>query len=201
MKFSEKLNTLKFVEKHRNMFEDVAKTYDDVKDLNGSQRYSILDYGKILNLLCEYMTGYLNYKEKGNNEYSDKVLSQTIYLYNNMFKDKQYRTKIVLSDMNEINKSFLEGTKKLQTLLDEQTKALETMEGPDASELNKMIALTNNQYGKISKVYHDDMSIYFWLISSKSKFKLFNRYNIDSKLKVDFNDKHTPVMHKLKDKF
>lgn len=199
MIFSGKLNTQLFVEKHRNMFEDVARQYDDVKDLNGPQKYSILNYGKILDMICEYMTGYINYKEKGNNEYSDKVLSQTIYLYNTMFTDKKYRTKIELSQMTDINRSFLEGTKKLQTLLDEQTKLLQTKEGPDAEELNKMIMLTNNQYGKLSKVYHDDMSIYLWLISSKSKIKFLNRYNIDSKLRVDFNDKHTPVMHKVKD--
>ena len=199
MIFSGKLNTQLFVEKHRNMFEDVARQYDDVKDLNGPQKYSILNYGKILDMICEYMTGYINYKEKGNNEYSDKVLSQTIYLYNTMFTDKKYRTKIELSQMTDINRSFLEGTKKLQTLLDEQTKLLQTKEGPDAEELNKMIMLTNNQYGKLSKVYHDDMSIYLWLISSKSKIKFINRYNIDSKLRVDFNDKHTPVMHKVKD--
>lgn len=199
MIFSGKLNTQLFVEKHRNMFEDVARQYDDVKDLNGPQKYSILNYGKILDMICEYMTGYINYKEKGNNEYSDKVLSQTIYLYNTMFTDKKYRTKIELSQMTDINRSFLEGTKKLQTLLDEQTKLLQTKEGPDAEELNKMIMLTNNQYGKLSKVYHDDMNIYLWLISSKSKIKFLNRYNIDSKLRVDFNDKHTPVMHKVKD--
>lgn len=199
MIFSGKLNTQLFVEKHRNMFEDVARQYDDVKDLNGPQKYSILNYGKILDMICEYMTGYINYKEKGNNEYSDKVLSQTIYLYNTMFTDKKCRTKIELSQMTDINRSFLEGTKKLQTLLDEQTKLLQTKEGPDAEELNKMIMLTNNQYGKLSKVYHDDMSIYLWLISSKSKIKFLNRYNIDSKLRVDFNDKHTPVMHKVKD--
>ena len=199
MIFSGKLNTQLFVEKHRNMFEDVARQYDDVKDLNGPQKYSILNYGKILDMICEYMTGYINYKEKGNNEYSDKVLSQTIYLYNTMFTDKKYRTKIELSQMTDINRSFLEGTKKLQTLLDEQTKLLQTKEGPDAEELNKMIMLTNNQYGKLSKVYHDDMSIYLWLVSSKSKIKFLNRYNIDSKLRVDFNDKHTPVMHKVKD--
>ena len=199
MIFSGKLNTQLFVEKHRNMFEDVARQYDDVKDLNGPQKYSILNYGKILDMICEYMTGYINYKEKGNNEYSDKVLSQTIYLYNTMFTDKKYRTKIELSQMTDINRSFLEGTKKLQTLLDEQTKLLQTKEGPDAEELNKMIMLTNNQYGKLSKVYHDDMSIYLWLIASKSKIKFLNRYNIDSKLRVDFNDKHTPVMHKVKD--
>ena len=199
MIFSGKLNTQLFVEKHRNMFEDVARQYDDVKALNGPQKYSILNYGKILDMICEYMTGYINYKEKGNNEYSDKVLSQTIYLYNTMFTDKKYRTKIELSQMTDINRSFLEGTKKLQTLLDEQTKLLQTKEGPDAEELNKMIMLTNNQYGKLSKVYHDDMSIYLWLISSKSKIKFLNRYNIDSKLRVDFNDKHTPVMHKVKD--
>lgn len=199
MIFSGKLNTQLFVEKHRNMFEDVARQYDDVKDLNGPQKYSILNYGKIIDMICEYMTGYINYKEKGNNEYSDKVLSQTIYLYNTMFTDKKYRTKIELSQMTDINRSFLEGTKKLQTLLDEQTKLLQTKEGPDAEELNKMIMLTNNQYGKLSKVYHDDMSIYLWLISSKSKIKFLNRYNIDSKLRVDFNDKHTPVMHKSKD--
>ena len=199
MIFSGKLNTQLFVEKHRNMFEDVARQYDDVKDLNGPQKYSILNYGKILDMICEYMTGYINYKEKGNNEYSDKVLSQTIYLYNTMFTDKKYRTKIELYQMTDIKRAFLEGTKKLQTLLDEQTKLLQTKEGPDAEELNKMIMLTNNQYGKLSKVYHDDMSIYLWLISSKSKIKFLNRYNIDSKLRVDFNDKHTPVMHKVKD--
>ena len=199
MIFSGKLNTQLFVEKHRNMFEEVARQEGDVRDLSGPQKYSILNYGKSLDMICEYMTGYINYKEKGNNEYSDKVLSQTIYLYNTMFTDKKYRTKIELSQMTDINRSFLEGTKKLQTLLDEQTKLLQTKEGPDAEELNKMIMLTNNQYGKLSKVYHDDMSIYLWLISSKSKIKFLNRYNIDSKLRVDFNDKHTPVMHKVKD--
>ena len=155
MIFSGKLNTQLFVEKHRNMFEDVARQYDDVKDLNGPQKYSILNYGKILDMICEYMTGYINYKEKGNNEYSDKVLSQTIYLYNTMFTDKKYRTKIELSQMTDINRSFLEGTKKLQTLLDEQTKLLQTKEGPDAEELNKMIMLTNNQYGKLEhRIYN-----------------------------------------------
>ena len=89
MIFSGKLNTQLFVEKHRNMFEDVARQYDDVKDLNGPQKDSILNYGKILDMICEYMTGYINYKEKGNNEYSDNLLSQTTYLYNTMFTDKK----------------------------------------------------------------------------------------------------------------
>lgn len=185
----EKLSTQEFVEKKYNLFEDVANNYQNLRNVDDVV-YTILNYEQILGDMCEFITGYLKYKEDGNTTYAGKVLPTTISFYNTMFTHDKYRTTMVLHEMKEINKTFLSKTKQLQTLLENCKKILETS---DDKELKQLLLLTNNQYKKLSKVYSDDMEIYLWLSTSNSK--TFRR-DISVDLRVAFGDKSTPVIHK-----
>lgn len=184
------LNMTKFTAANRRMFEDVANSYQNIKDSDNVQ-YTILNYGKILDEMCEFIEGYISYRDKGDNTYAGKVLSTTIYFYNAMFNDTdKYRRRMTLAEMKGINKEFLEQTKRLQSLLEKYSK-----DKSDDKELSQLLNLTNNQYAKISKVYKDDMKIYLWLTSLNSRFL---RKSIDVDLRIAFEDKSTPVMHVYK---
>lgn len=184
------MSTKGFVKDNRNLFEDVSKQYSNTK-LTKDTQYTILDYERILSEMCEYIRGYVRYKEKGENTYGGKVLNSTLNFYNSMFSDHdKYRHVIVLSDFKNINSQYLTLTKQLQTLMEEQLEALE--EEPD-NEMKQLLAMTDNQYKKLSRVYRDDMKIYLWLTSSK--ISPSHCYTIDPDLRSDFNNDSTPVMH------
>jgi len=180
------LSTKMFVKYHRNLFEDVAEEYNNMKDSDDVE-YTILDYDKILNEMCEFIEGYIDYKNKGDDKYAGKVLGTTINFFNTMFTDThKYRHTITLHDMKWINKNFLSLTKRLQTLIENNIKDSD-------NELNQLLKLTDNQYKKISKVYKDDVEIYLWLRSSNS---MFYKHNISRDLISIFNDNSTPVIHR-----
>lgn len=183
------LNTRRFVEENRSLFEKVNKDYKNMRDTDDVE-YSILDYEKILGEMCEYIESYIEYKKKAETKYAiEKVISSTIHFYDTMFTDeKKYRHKIVLADMKNINKGFLVLTKKLQTLMESLEETAKT-----DNELKQLLCLSDNQYKKLSKVYRDDMKIYLWLSTSNSKVY---KYDIDVDLRVTFNDKSTPVIHR-----
>lgn len=174
-----------YVIKNKTLFEDVAKEYTNVSREYDTQ-YTILNYESIMSDMIEYIQGYLSYSDSGNDKYEGKVISTTKSFYDSMFDNKKYRKTIILSDFKEINKKFLEKTKELQTLLEkyscDKTK----------TELCALCEMTDKQYRKLGKVYHDDMKIYLALTTSNSKF--FKK-EMDAELRKNFNDKSTPVMH------
>lgn len=176
-----------FVKANQSLFEDVASKYKNAKDSDDVQ-YSMLNYSKILNEMAEYIEGYIDYKEKGNKNFSGKVLQTTEFFYSNMFEDKKkYRRIVSLDDMRETAAEFLKDSKNLQTVMENASK----YDDSDA-ELRQLINLTDNQYRKLSKVYKDDMRIYMWLSTSKSPIY---RRPISADLRTDFKDKTTPVIH------
>lgn len=182
------ISTRLFVIKYRNLFEDVAKDYTNMKDSDDVE-YTILDYEKILSEMCDFIEGYVDYKKKGDNKYAGKILSTTINFYNTMFTDtKKYRHVIVLSDMKEITKTFLSLTNRLQKLIEDLSDASDT-----DRELYQLLKLSDNQYKKISKVYKDDLNIFLWLNLSNSKV-YNNRPSLD--IISAFHDESTPVIHR-----
>lgn len=185
---SNELETRKCVENNKNLFEDVAKGYINAKDIYRVQ-YSILNYGKIIDQMIEFIDGYKSYADTDDKKYDGKVLSISRNFYDRMFTDKdKYRMKINLEQFKDINKEYLIKTKQLQSLI-ESYLADKNM----TSEMNALITLTNNQYKKLSRVMKDDMKIYLWLSTSNSK--LF-AYSIDNSTRSEFSNNNSPVMHK-----
>lgn len=177
---------------YRTMFEDVAKTRlnnlpaDDVL-------YSVMDYGKILQEMCTFLEGYASYREKADDKYDGKVISSTKKYYDAMFSNQgsaesPYRKQMTLVDMQTINESYVEGTLRLKTILES------VMEKYPDSETEQLVGMTRNQYGKLAKVYGDDMQLYLWLATKRSKF---NPKCAPVKNRVDFWDTNTPVLHRL----
>ena len=176
-----------FVKSNKSLFEDVASKYKNAKDADDVQ-YSMLNYSKILNEMAEYIEGYIDYKEKGNKNFSGKVLQTTEFFYSKMFEDKKkYRRLVTLDDIRGTAVEFLKDSKNLQTVMENASKYDDSDD-----ELRQLINLTDNQYRKLSKVYKDDMRIYMWLSTSKSPIY---RRTISADLRTDFKDKTTPVMH------
>ena len=180
------INTKKFVIANRNLFESIASGYSNMRD-EDDVIYSILNYEKILKEMKDFLNGYVEYKESGDDKYAGKVMSSAINFYNGMFETDKYRRTMTLSDMRSINKSFLELSKLLQD------KMIEISESYDDSETVGMLKLTDNQYAKVSKVYRDDMDIYLWITSKNSIVK---PHVIPVDLRVKFLDKTTPVIHR-----
>lgn len=176
-----------FVKSNANLFEDVSKGYKNARDVDDVQ-YSMLNYSKILNEMAEYIEGYIDYKEKGNKNYSGKVLQTTEFFYSKMFDDKKkYRRLVTLEDIRGTAAEFLKDSKNLQVVMENASKYDDSDD-----ELRQLISLTDNQYRKLSKVYKDDMKIYMWLSTSKSPIR---RRTISADLRTDFKDKTTPVLH------
>lgn len=173
---------------------DEKKLFDEVQRANSNPRgeynisYTILNYKKIIADMCEYLEGYLEYTVKDNNAYSAKLLSTTAKFYDAIFDSNRYRMTMGLPDFRDIQRDFLIETKKLQDIM--------CRVDDHDDELHAMMIMTNNQYRKISRVFHDDMKIWMWLITSDSSFQ----YSIDADLRNKFNDKNTPVMHKKRGK-
>lgn len=188
MKFSIPLSTKKFVSDNRKCFEDVVKDYTNMDDRNDVV-YTMLNYEVILDKMREYITSYLKYRESGNDKYSEEnIIGATIRFYDKMFTSDEYRHDVTLSDMKNICTKFLELTKKLQDVMQEQLDQEEI-----GSTLKQLLNITDKQYSKVARVFKDDMDICLWLKTSKSV--IYNR-TIPPKLIAAFNNKETPVMHR-----
>lgn len=181
------LSTRKCVADNRNLFEDVAKGFVDAKDIYKVQ-YTVLDYDMILDQMIEFIDGYKQYASGEDHKYDGKVLTISRNFYDKMFTDKKYRKKITLEQYKELNASYLRKTKQLQTIIETYLK-----DKTISAEMDSLIRLTDNQYKKLAKVCRDDMKIYLWLTTSKSKFFA---YHLDETTRSAFANKNAPVMHK-----
>ena len=165
-------------------FEDVAKS---IYTSTNPKKYSMLDYEGIIDKMCKYIEGYVDYKASGDKKFNGKVLSTTRTFYDNMFNDKKYRKVLKLKEIQDSHKQFLISTKKLQSLLEKY------IDKQDYDyELQQLITMSNNQYKKLSKVYKDDMDIYRWQATIDSK--LYS-YPIPATTRANFYDINTPVIH------
>lgn len=188
---AEELSTRKCVESNKSLFEDVANGFVDAKDMF-QVKYEILNYPLILDEMIQFVDGYVEYAKDNNKQYEGKVLTISRNFYDSMFRDKKkYRKKIDLSEFKDINRQYLEKTKRLQTVIEKYID--KNKDSRISNELNSLIILTNNQYKKIAKVYKDDMKIYLWLTTAKSAFFA---YHLDESTRSEYNNKNSPVMHK-----
>jgi predicted nucleic-acid-binding protein len=184
---SKELETRKCFSNNKNLFEDVAKSFVNAKDIYKTQ-YDILNYDMILDQMIEFIDGYKEYEAKDDKKYEGKVLKISQNFYDKMFTDKKYRKKIHLEQFKDINVSYLKKTKELQSIIENYLK-----DKSISAELNSLIRLTNNQYKKLAKVCRDDMKIYLWLSTSNSKFFA---YHLDESTRSAYANKNAPVMHK-----
>lgn len=177
-----------FVTENRWLFEKVAREY--VKDTRFRERkYSQLNYKRILDEMVDFVNGYIEYKSKNSNKYAGKVLGTAKSFYDGMFEKankKKYRKILYLPDVRDSYTEFLEGTKALQILLENSIDRAKL-----DPEFDMLLTMTNNQYRKISKVCKDDMEIYLWQATLGKSYE----HTIPSKLRVDFVDDNTPVLH------
>lgn len=178
----EDMETYKFVKANRLLFDEVQKEYDRVKDAPKSEIYTILNYRRIIGDLCDYLEGYLDYNENQDGKYGNTVLAKTAKFYDSMFNESKYRMKFVLPDFPDISEEYLERTKELQDIMSKI--------GNIDNELQAMLIMTNNQYRKIGKVFHDDMQIWMWLSG------LRGHENPPTDLRQKFLNKTTPCIHK-----
>ena len=175
----------------KNLFEKVASQHS-VSTNKRFQRYTILNYKKMLDEMCEFIDGYVSYKGKDGETYKGKVLSTTVHFYERMFTDqKEYRIDFDLTQMSTITEDFLKGSKRLQQLVDEYSAE----QYKSDKELKSLIALTENQFMKVNKVHSDDMKIYLYLTSKDSKIA---KYTPPSSVMSAFKNKSTPVIHEKK---
>ena len=177
------------IKQSKSLFEQINEKNMNVADKDDVQ-YSILNYKKILEDMTEYVKGYFDYKEQGEETYAGKLITSTHKFYDEMFTNIKYRTTITLYDMKRINQEFIAGTQSLQEMLENDDVTID-------AEGRAFLTMTDNQYKKLMKVYKDDGDIYRWLVTKKSKF--FNN-GIPDQLRRSFNDKAAPVMHQLKGK-
>ena len=175
----------------KNLFEKVASQHS-VSTNKRFQRYTILNYKKMLDEMCEFIDGYVSYKGKDGETYKGKVLTTTVHFYERMFTDqKEYRIDFDLTQMSTITEDFLKGSKRLQQLVDEYSAE----QYKSDKELKSLIALTENQFMKVNKVHSDDMKIYLYLTSKDSKIA---KYTPPSSVISAFKNKSTPVIHEKK---
>ena len=185
------LETRKCVSNNKNLFEDVAKSHDNTRDVYKT-RYSVLDYEMILDQMIEFIDGYKQYEQKSDKKYEGKVLKISRNFYDKMFTEKKYRKIITLDQYKDLNLGYLKKTKELQGIIESYIKDKDI-----SGEMDSLIRLTNNQYKKLSKVCRDDMKIYLWLTTSNSKFLA---YHLDESTRSAFSNKTAPVMHKHQEK-
>ena len=172
------------IKHNKSIFEDINRSFDTHTD---NADYTILDYNKILTDMCDYLEGYYKYKENGEEQYADKILSSTHKFYDVMFTDIKYRKPFRLSDFKSINEEFLVNTKKLQSLMETELEGYEE---------DAMLRMADNQYKKLMKVYKDDTQIYLYLLSRNSRFSR----SITAELYSAFENEDTPVIHRIKKK-
>ena len=72
------------VMEYRTMFEDVASTVPNIRP-NDDVLYSSVDYGKILQSMCQFLEGYMEQRDANDDKYDDKVITSTCNFYNAMF--------------------------------------------------------------------------------------------------------------------
>jgi len=168
----------------KEIFEDINRAFDNHTD---KAEYTILNYNRILTDMCDYIEGYYRYKEAGEEQYADKLMSSTHKFYDEMFVNIKYRTPFRLSDMKDINEKFLVNTQRLQSLLEKDTSSLEE---------DTILKMTDNQYRKLMKVYRDDSQIYLYLVTRNSRFSK----TISPELYSAYENKDTPVIHRMKKK-
>lgn len=178
-----------FVAENRTLFEEVAKEYKyDTR--KRERKFSQLNYKYIISEMIDFVNGYIEYKEKGGDKYTGKVLGTAKSFYDDMFTNKKkYRKKLYLPDIKNTYTDYLYGTRDLQKLLESNLDR--SAKDP---EFHMLLTMTDNQYRKLSKVCRDDMQIYLWLATEGTSFE----YKISGKLRADFVDDNTPVLHPKK---
>lgn len=175
-----------FVADNRTLFEEVAKEYKyDTR--KREKKFSQLNYKYIISEMIDFVNGYIEYKDKGGDKYTGKVLGTAKSFYDDMFiNKKKYRKKLYLPDIKNTYTDYLYGTRDLQKLLESNLDR--STKDP---EFHMLLTMTDNQYRKLSKVCRDDMQIYLWLATEGTSFE----YKISGKLRADFVDDNTPVLH------
>ena len=170
----------KSIADNRNLFEKIAEKQANAVSTNKRFiKYTILNYKKMLDEMCEFIDGYVSYKGNDGETYKGKVLSTTVHFYE-QFLD--------LTQMQTISKDYLEGSKRLQKLIDQYS----AQDYKDDKELKSLIALTEKQYLKIMKVHKDDMQIYLWLTSKDCKH---GRTTLSPTVMSAYKNEKTPVIH------
>ena len=183
----ENLSTKEFVKANKQLFEDVAKEYS--KPSPNGEKYTQLNYERILNDMCDFIDGYVKYKTDGEDKYKGKVLLTSRRFFDDMFSDKgKYRKELQCSEIKDSFEYFLKGTRRFQDLMEKNLDYSEK----DA-EFANLLKLCDNQYRKVSKVCRDDMQIYLWI---RTKDSAVYRYDLSAKLRADYADTRTPVIHK-----
>lgn len=181
------ISTKEFVKNNKQLFEDVAKEY--ATPAPAGEEYTQLDYERILNDMCSFIEGYVKYKTDGTDTYKGKVLLTSRRFFDDMFSDKgKYRKTLKCNQIKNSFEYFLKGTKRFQDLMEKNLDYSEK----DA-EFANLLKLCDNQYRKVSKVCRDDMQIYLWIRTRESTVY---RYDLSVKLRADYADEKTPVIHK-----
>lgn len=181
----------KSIADNRNLFEKIAEKQANAVSTNKRFiKYTILNYKKMLDEMCEFIDGYVSYKGNDGETYKGKVLSTTVHFYEQFFANggKKYRIDLDLTQMQTISKDYLEGSKRLQKLIDQYS----AQDYKDDKELKSLIALTEKQYLKIMKVHKDDMQIYLWLTSKDCKH---GRTTLSPTVMSAYKNEKTPVIH------
>jgi len=173
-----------YILKNRDMFELVQDVRDNPSGTSTSRNgeHTMLNYGKILDDMINYLEGFQSYKRSGEKKYKHKVITSTYGFYNAMFTSDKYRKNITLSEFASNNFKFVEKSKKLNTLIKQMRKSVD-------NEVLNVARISENQYKKLAKVNRDDMKIYLWLVKGKS---------ISDDLREFYSDNTSPVMHKIK---
>ena len=177
---------------YRTMFEDVASTVPNIRP-NDDVLYSSMNYSKVLKEMCAFLEGYVQYRDKNDTAYDDKIITSTKKYYDAMFSnldsESPYRQQITLSDMKCVNEAFVSGTQQLKVVMEQMTDKY-----PDF-ETQQLATMSKNQYNKLAKVYRDDMQLYLWLATKDRHGRTAKIAPI--KNRVDFMDVNTPVIHRL----
>lgn len=183
----ENMSTKEFVLTNKKLFEDVAKEYS--RPAPSGEKYTQLNYDRILNDMCEYIDGYIKYKNNGEDKYKGKVLLTSRRFFDDMFSDHgKYRKTLQCTEIKDSFEAFLKGTKRFQDLMEQNLDYSEK----DA-EFANLLKLCDNQYRKVSRVCRDDMQIYLWI---RTKDSPIYRYDLSTKLRADYADEKTPVIHR-----
>jgi len=177
---------------YRTMFEDVANTYPNIRPKDDVM-YSSMDYGKIFGKICEFLEGYVAYRDENDQSYDAKILQSTKSFYDSMFADmgvnSPYRKTCTLADMRStVMESFLTGTHNLQMVMESMQEKY-----PDI-QTEQLAVMTTNQFNKLAKVYRDDMDLYLWLATRNSKT---NSKQASVQNRMHFMNVDTPVVHRL----
>lgn len=183
----------KFISDNSKLFEDAAEENkrNTTKNYPKDMIFTRLNYSKILNELCDYVSSYKKYKDEGSERYKGRVLDTTLQHYKKYTVDKvTYRENFVLTEFYQKNIEFLQLTKQLKELLEENADT-------DSEEFKQVLLLTENEYNRIASIYRDDTSLWLWLIRHDNSF-VRNKPDCPKRLVKDFNDGNKPCMHRKK---